>query len=754
MSAGWLLAARVILLASAAVVTGCGGSIEPPSRGTGSAGGTGSTGAAYGTGGGAASVARFAYVANEFDNTVGIYTVNAATGRLRANGFVTTGTNPHSLAVSPTGKFVYVVNRTSNNVSAYVIGANGMLSPVAGSPFATGTNPQSITIEPKGGFAYVVNQNSNTISAFSINATSGAFTPVAGSPFALAGALPSPATAVVVDPTGKFAYAAGYNSIWAFTINATSGALTPVTGSPFTGSVSPYFMAIDPLAKFLYLTDQMSGNVYSYAINTTTGALAATGTPVAAGMLPYSVAVHPSGQFAYVANGGLGGITAYAINATTGSLTAIAGGAVSMVGTPCSISIDPTGKFLYVTNFTYDDLWTFSINTTTGLLTLLGKIGARNYPVSMALANGGTPVSYTPKFAYAANSASYDISAYSINATTGALTSLGATVPAGTNPQSIATDPWGRFAYVANYMSNNVSGYTVNATSGALTSVGAMVAAGTNPQSVTVDPSGRFAYVANYTTGDVSAYSINQITGALTQIACGAVTGGACGATIAANFAAGSFPMSVTADPMGMYLYVTNFGTAAAGSSISAYLVNPVTGALTGVSGSPFYVGAAGAVATVVSPTGESAYVTFNTGSVSLVTVGRSNGLLRPYVGSATGASPTSPIIDLTGSFVYVSNSFNGAGGNSISGYSVNASSGLLSAIAGTPFMAGSAPNSLALDSSGRFVYVTNSFNGAGGNSVSAFTLNAATGALNPIAGAPYAAGTGPSAITTTGSVQ
>ena len=33
-------------------------------------------------------VPRFAYVANSNDNTVSIYTVNASTGRLRANGYV------------------------------------------------------------------------------------------------------------------------------------------------------------------------------------------------------------------------------------------------------------------------------------------------------------------------------------------------------------------------------------------------------------------------------------------------------------------------------------------------------------------------------------------------------------------------------------------------------------------------------------------------------------------------------------------
>ena len=56
---------------------------------------------------------------------------------------------------------------------------------------------------------------------------------------------------------------------------------------------------------------------------------------------------------------------------------------------------------------------------------------------------------------------------------------------AGTSPVSVTVDPSGKFAYVANYGSDNVSVYTINASTGALTAVGTPVAAGTFPLSVT-----------------------------------------------------------------------------------------------------------------------------------------------------------------------------------------------------------------------------------------------------------------------------
>src|SRR5437660_1243041 len=100
------------------------------------------------------------------------------------------------------------------------------------------------------------------------------------------------------------------------------------------------------------------------------------------------------------------------------------------------------------------------------------------------------------------------------------------------------------FAYVANQASNNVSAYTINTATGALTPVaGSPFAAGPTPVSVTVDPTGKFAYTANHSSNDVSAYTINAATGALT-----AVPG--------SPFAAGTITRSVTIDPTGKFAYV------------------------------------------------------------------------------------------------------------------------------------------------------------------------------------------------------
>jgi DNA-binding beta-propeller fold protein YncE len=75
---------------------------------------------------------------------------------------------------------------------------------------------------------------------------------------------------------------------------------------------------------------------------------------------------------------------------------------------------------------------------------------------------------------------------------------------------------------------------------------------------------------------------------------------------------------------------------------------------------------------------------------------------------------------------------------NTISGYTINTTTGALTAVTGSPFAAGSVPSSVAVDPSGKFAYVTN-----GDDTISGYTINSSTGALTAMSGSPFAAGNG-----------
>ncbi len=127
---------------------------------------------------------RFAYVTNTGSANVSGFKVSSLTGALTSLGApFPAGTGPAALAVDPWGRFAYVANTDSNNVSAYVIQANGILKQVTGSPYGSGRQPRWVAVDPSGRFVYAANIGANTMSAYVINQSTGALSPAGGTTY-------------------------------------------------------------------------------------------------------------------------------------------------------------------------------------------------------------------------------------------------------------------------------------------------------------------------------------------------------------------------------------------------------------------------------------------------------------------------------------------------------------------------------------------------------------------------------------------
>jgi 6-phosphogluconolactonase len=332
-------------------------------------------------------------------------------------------------------QFAYVANQLSNNVSAYSLNSStGVLAPIAGSPFpAIGTAPAALLIN--GNFLYVADSGSNEVAVFSINGAVGTLSS-AGTPSAT-GATP---IALCVDPTGTYLYVANSASsnISAYSIDPATGLLTELSNSPFAAGDGPSSLQVDPTGNYLYVANQISGTVSVLKIDTGSGALSPiSGSPFVSGSGAASIVIDPAGAFAYVANETGGSISAFAIDSSTGALNALSGSPIPAVSSPSSLAVDPAGGFLYASS--------------------------------------------------AVNSAAA-VAAYSINASTGALTLSGTTASTGITSTGIVLDPTGSFAFVANTGTNNVSVFTVDSASGALTPVsGSPFKSGIQPRAIAVD---------------------------------------------------------------------------------------------------------------------------------------------------------------------------------------------------------------------------------------------------------------------------
>jgi 6-phosphogluconolactonase len=312
-------------------------------------------------------------------------------------------------------------------------------------------------------FAYVTNPLSQSITIYSIAATSGALAPIA--PFAMTG---SETSAMVFEPSKRFAYVANgaTATLSVLAANENSGALTVVATVPTV--VGLFEMAMDPVGRFLYASSPQ-GQVRAYSINQTDGTLSEVpGMPFALGGVGRELKVDPTGKFLYVANGTLGALHAFAIDQTTGALAALPGSPFTALPSAFGVEIDPAGEHVYSVSSNAGAIAGFSLDASTGALTPLAGSPYTATPTSCSMA-----IHPLASFAFVANSVGTDgtLSTFSI-AADGALTQIqGSPVAAGASPCSVAVDPSGGFVYVANSGSANVSGYSINAATGALTAL-------------------------------------------------------------------------------------------------------------------------------------------------------------------------------------------------------------------------------------------------------------------------------------------
>ena len=344
------------------------------------------------------------------------------------------------------------------------------------------------------------------------------------------------------------------------------------------------------------------------------------------------------------------------------------------------------------------------------------------------------------RFVYVANLGDHSLSAYTIDATTGALKAVAGSPYAGSIKASyVAAEPTGRFLYALDNGNGSlgiaapaIDVFSIDGTTGGLTPVtGSPFATDAGGFAMAIDPSGRFAYTANVNSMSVSAYALDGTTGAVAPVA-------------GSPFAGGAFPESIAIEASGGFAYTANNG-----GDVSAYTVDATSGALTAVAGSPFKAGS-GPASVSLTPSGKFAYVANNVSNdVSAFAIDASSGALAPLAGGpyAAGLNPIGSAVDPSGTFLFVANANGGGtpGANTVSAYVIDADSGALTAVPGSPYTTDTLSVAVAVDPSGKFLYVTNGDPPA--NNISAFAIDANTGALTPVPGSPFAAGANPQSI-------
>jgi 6-phosphogluconolactonase len=337
---------------------------------------------------------------------------------------------------------------------------------------------------------------------------------------------------------------------------------------------------------FVYVSNAQDGNIDSYIMDTSTGALAPIGKTEAAKMvMPMTVSRNKKYLYAVVRSQPVRVLT-YSIDPATGALAQKA--SAPLPDSMAYVSTDYTGRYMFTASYGGDKV----------AVSPIGENGLVEAEAIQVIPTGRNAHSILPdrsnKYVYAATLGANQVLQFTFDSSTGKLT---ANEPAtvspepGHGPRHIAVSPDNKNLYVLNELSGHVTQYAIDAGKGTLTLVDSIssvppeaglswgappspVSAAPAPAAAPKDdkprvwaadiqimPDGKFIYVSERTTSKIALFAVAPETGKIAYVA---------------NYATEAQPRGIRIDPGGQYLVASGEKS----DRLSVYKIDQSTGKL------------------------------------------------------------------------------------------------------------------------------------------------------------------------------
>jgi 6-phosphogluconolactonase len=305
----------------------------------------------------------------------------------------TVGAVPRAHAQGASGTLYIMTNNPSGNqVVVYSRSADGSLTWVTnvatnglGSSGLTGTNQGGLVLSSDGRWLFVVNAGSNDLSVFQVTPTGLSLTDKQSSD----GAMP-----VSVTVFGNWVYAlnagssASAGNIAGFSLSD-AGQLSPIAGSvqPLSGSATVAQISFNPTGTFLAVTEKSTSLIDIYMVNAQ-GIASSPTTKTSSGSTPFGFAFDQKGQLIVSeAAGGPSGTSAVSsyVLSSTGALTTISGSIPDTQLAACWLVVTGNGRYAYTTNAHSGTISSYTVGPN-GSLTLLQAAAANTGPGDLDMA--------------------------------------------------------------------------------------------------------------------------------------------------------------------------------------------------------------------------------------------------------------------------------------------------------------------------------------------------------------------------------
>jgi 6-phosphogluconolactonase len=338
---------------------------------------------------------------------------------------------------------------------------------------------------------------------------------------------------------------------------------------------------------FVYVSNAQDGNIDTYNMDMSTGALTPVGKTEAA-KLVMPMTLSPNKKYLYaVIRSQPTRVLTYAIDPATGALAQKA--SAPLPDSMPYVSTDHTGRFLFTASYGGDKL----------AVSPIGENGLVEAEAIQVIPTGRNAHSIMPdrtnKFVYAATLGANQVLQFTFDSKTGKLTANeppAASPEAGHGPRHLAFSPDNKYLYVLNELSGHVTQYTIDPSKGTLTLVDSVssvpaeaglawgaaqapVGSAPAPSSVAakdekpkvwaadiqITPDGKFLYSTERTTNKIALFTVAPDTGKLTYVT---------------NFATEAQPRGIRIDPTGQYLVASGEKS----DRVSVYKIDKGTGRL------------------------------------------------------------------------------------------------------------------------------------------------------------------------------
>ncbi len=301
------------------------------------------------------------YVSVSGEQRVIAHSLEENSGKLSVINEVELSGGPGSLAMHPSGQYLYASVRGTGHLAAMHVGKDGGLVLINETP--VDADPSYVMIDRAGKYVISAYYRAGKVMVHEIGKDGS----LSSQPIQSIDT-DEKAHAAVRDPSGKFVFIphTGPNAIFQFRFDPTSGKLFPNDPPKLVrdGKAGPRHLWFHPKRPIAFGSDEQGSSITSYDLSDK-GQLSKKET---LSTLPsgYSdknstsdIEVHPSGKFVYVANRGHDSIAGFSID-DDGSLKSL--GTTPTEKTPRSFNISPNGRHLIAAGQNSGRLALYQIN--------------------------------------------------------------------------------------------------------------------------------------------------------------------------------------------------------------------------------------------------------------------------------------------------------------------------------------------------------------------------------------------------------